>query len=66
MKDILINDISKQEKEFLETLDLKIVYIKNPTTENNKYECYFIDEYKRPYSFDGIDIIKLKLLNLLI
>lgn len=57
-KDILINDISKQEKVFLETLDLKIVSINEPITENNKNECYIIDEYKRPYSLDGIDIIK--------
>ncbi|RUO86056.1 hypothetical protein, partial [Spiroplasma endosymbiont of Megaselia nigra] len=57
-KDILINDISKQDKEFLETLDLKIVSINEPITENNKNECYIIEEYKRPYSPDGVNIIK--------
>ncbi|UZQ31025.1 MAG: hypothetical protein OHM56_05915 [Spiroplasma phoeniceum] len=35
-KDILINDISKQNKEFLETLELKIVSINEPITEDNK------------------------------
>ncbi len=35
-KDILINDISKQNKEFLETLDLKIVSINEPISEDNK------------------------------
>ncbi|WP_253301270.1 hypothetical protein [Spiroplasma endosymbiont of Phyllotreta cruciferae] len=57
-KDILINDISKQDKEFLETLDLKIVSINEPISEDNKNECYIIEEYKRPYSPDGVDIIK--------
>ncbi|MBH8623531.1 hypothetical protein [Spiroplasma sp. hyd1] len=57
-KDILINDISKQDKEFLETLDLKIVSINEPISEDNKNECYIIEEYKRPYTPDGIDIIK--------
>lgn len=57
-KDILINDISKQEKKFLETLDLKIVSINEPISEDNKNDCYIIEEYKRPYSPDGIDIIK--------
>ncbi|WP_338989708.1 hypothetical protein [Spiroplasma endosymbiont of Seladonia tumulorum] len=57
-KDILINDISKQDKEFLESYDLKIVSINEPITENNKNECYIIEEYKRPYSPDGVDIIK--------
>ncbi|MBW3058783.1 MAG: hypothetical protein CXB60_06920 [Spiroplasma poulsonii] len=57
-KDILINDISKQDKVFLETLDLKIVSINDQITEENKNECYIIEEYKRPYSLDGVDIIK--------
>ncbi len=57
-KDILINVISKKDKAFLETLDLKILSINEPITENNKNECYIIEEYKRPYSPDGIDIIK--------
>ncbi|RUO86025.1 hypothetical protein [Spiroplasma endosymbiont of Megaselia nigra] len=57
-KDILINDISKKDKEFLESLDLKIVYINEPITEDNKNECYIIEEYKRPYTPDGVDIIK--------
>ncbi len=57
-KDILINDISKQDKEFLEILYLKIVSINKPITENNKNECYIIEEYKHPYSPDGIKIIK--------
>ncbi|RUO86030.1 hypothetical protein [Spiroplasma endosymbiont of Megaselia nigra] len=57
-KDILINYISKQDKTFLETLDLKIVSINEPITEDNKNECYIIEEYKRHYSSDGIDIIK--------
>ncbi|WP_338992645.1 hypothetical protein [Spiroplasma endosymbiont of Seladonia tumulorum] len=57
-KDILINDISKQDKEFLETLDLKIVSINEQITEDNKNECYIIEEYKRPYSPDGVNIIK--------
>ncbi|UZQ31064.1 MAG: hypothetical protein OHM56_06155 [Spiroplasma phoeniceum] len=57
-KDILINDISKQNKEFLETLELKIVSINEPITEDNKNECYIIEEYKRPYSPDGVNIIK--------
>ncbi|WP_348736333.1 hypothetical protein [Spiroplasma endosymbiont of Ammophila pubescens] len=57
-KDILINDISKKDKEFLESYDLKIVSINEPITEDNKNECYIIEEYKRPYSPDGVDIIK--------
>ncbi|MFX4056975.1 MAG: hypothetical protein EHV01_001375 [Spiroplasma sp. hy2] len=58
-KDILINDISKKDKEFLETLDLKIVSIINePISEDNKNECYIIEEYKRPYTPDGVNIIK--------
>ncbi|WP_281042143.1 hypothetical protein [Spiroplasma citri] len=57
-KDVLINDISKQDKEFLETLDLKIISIDEPISEDNKNECYIIEEYKHPYSLDGIDIIK--------
>ncbi|UZQ29792.1 MAG: hypothetical protein OHM56_11765 [Spiroplasma phoeniceum] len=57
-KDILINNISKQEKAFLETLYLKIVSINEPISENNKNECYIIEEYKRPYSPNGVDIIK--------
>ncbi|WP_338954650.1 hypothetical protein [Spiroplasma endosymbiont of Polydrusus cervinus] len=57
-KDILINEMSKQDKAFLETLDLKIVSINEPISENNKNECYIIEEYKRPYSPYGIDIIK--------
>ncbi len=57
-KDILINDISKQDKEFLETLDLKIVFINKPISEDNKNECYIIEEYKHPYSPDGVNIIK--------
>ncbi len=57
-KDILINDISKQDKKFLEALDLKIVSINEPISEENKNECYIIEEYKRPYSPDGVDIIK--------
>ncbi|MBH8623359.1 hypothetical protein TS70_05820, partial [Spiroplasma sp. hyd1] len=57
-KDILINDISKQDKAFLETLDLKIVSINEPISEDNKNECYIIEEYKRPYSPDGVNIIK--------
>ncbi len=57
-KDILINDISKQDKVFLEELDLKIVSINEPITEDNKNECYIIEEYKRPYSPDGVNIIK--------
>ncbi|UZQ30629.1 MAG: hypothetical protein OHM56_03610 [Spiroplasma phoeniceum] len=57
-KDILINNISKQEKAFLETLDLKIVSINEPIIENNKNECYIIEEYKRPYSPNGVDIIE--------
>ncbi|WP_186823331.1 hypothetical protein [Spiroplasma phoeniceum] len=35
-KDVLINDISKQDKEFLETLDLKIISINEPISEDNK------------------------------
>jgi hypothetical protein len=31
-----VNYISKQEKEFLETLDLKILFINETITENNK------------------------------
>ncbi len=42
-KDILINDILKQDKEFLETLDLKIVSINEPINEDNKNECYIIE-----------------------
>ncbi|RUO85762.1 hypothetical protein, partial [Spiroplasma endosymbiont of Megaselia nigra] len=57
-KDILINDMSKQDKAFLETLNLKIVSINEPITEDNKNECYIIEEYKRPYTPDGVDIIK--------
>ncbi|WFG96480.1 hypothetical protein M0C40_00230 [Spiroplasma citri] len=57
-KDVLINDISKQDKEFLETLDLKIISIDEPISEDNKNECYIIEEYKYPYSLEGIDIIK--------
>ncbi len=57
-KDILINNISKQDKEFLETLDLKIVSINEPISEDNKNECYIIEEYKRAYTHDGINIIK--------
>ncbi|WP_353487141.1 hypothetical protein, partial [Spiroplasma phoeniceum] len=57
-KDILINNISKQDKEFLETLDLKIVSINEPISEENKNECYIIEKYKRPYTPDGVDIIK--------
>ncbi|RUO86553.1 hypothetical protein [Spiroplasma endosymbiont of Megaselia nigra] len=57
-KDILINNISKQDKAFLETLDLKIISINEPISEDNKNECYIIEEYKRPYTPDGIDIIK--------
>nr|CAK98943.1 hypothetical protein with plectrovirus orf 1 domain [Spiroplasma citri] len=57
-KDVLINDISKQDKEFLETLDLKIISIDEPISEDNKNECYIIEEYKHPYSLDGVDIIK--------
>ncbi|RUO85896.1 hypothetical protein D9R21_06170, partial [Spiroplasma endosymbiont of Megaselia nigra] len=57
-KDILINDISKKDKEFLESYDLKIVSINEPISEDNKNECYIIEEYKRPYSPDGVDIIK--------
>ncbi|RUO85998.1 hypothetical protein, partial [Spiroplasma endosymbiont of Megaselia nigra] len=57
-KDILINYISKQYKEFLETLELKIVSINEPIIENNKNELYIIEEYKRPYTPDGVDIIK--------
>ncbi|WP_348734872.1 hypothetical protein [Spiroplasma endosymbiont of Ammophila pubescens] len=57
-KDILINDISKKDKEFLEYYDLKIVSINEPITKDNKNECYIIEEYKRPYSPDGVDIIK--------
>ncbi|WP_338989960.1 hypothetical protein [Spiroplasma endosymbiont of Seladonia tumulorum] len=57
-KDILINDISKQDKEFLEAYDLKIVSINEPISEDNKNECYIIEEYKRPYSPDGVNIIK--------
>ncbi|WP_348735715.1 hypothetical protein [Spiroplasma endosymbiont of Ammophila pubescens] len=57
-KDILINNISKQDKEFLETLDLKIVSINEPISEDNKNECYIIEKYKHPYSPDGVDIIK--------
>ncbi|UZQ30474.1 MAG: hypothetical protein OHM56_02790 [Spiroplasma phoeniceum] len=57
-KDILINNISKQDKEFLESYDLKIVSINEPISEENKNECYIIEEYNRPYSPDGIDIIK--------
>ncbi|MBW3059572.1 MAG: hypothetical protein CXB60_11230 [Spiroplasma poulsonii] len=57
-KDILINNISKQDKKFLETLDLKIVSINEPISEENKNDCYIIEEYKCPYSPDGVDIIK--------
>ncbi|WP_338992656.1 hypothetical protein [Spiroplasma endosymbiont of Seladonia tumulorum] len=57
-KDILINDISKQDKEFLESYDLKIVSINEPISEDNKNECYIIEEYKGPYSPDGVNIIK--------
>jgi len=57
-KDILINHISKHDKEFLETLDLKIVFINEPISEENKNECYIIEEYKRPYTPDGVEIIK--------
>jgi len=57
-KDILINNISKQDKDFLETLDLKIISINEPISEENKNECYIIEEYKKPYSPDGINIIK--------
>ncbi|RUO86188.1 hypothetical protein [Spiroplasma endosymbiont of Megaselia nigra] len=57
-KDILINNISKQDKAFLETLDLKIISINEPISEDNKNECYIIEEYKRPYTPDGVDIIK--------
>ncbi|GAA6238024.1 MAG: hypothetical protein SPLM_01470, partial [Spiroplasma phoeniceum] len=57
-KDILINDISKQDKTFLESYDLKIVSINEPITEENKNECYIIEEYKHPYSPDGVNIIK--------
>ncbi|WP_348734826.1 hypothetical protein [Spiroplasma endosymbiont of Ammophila pubescens] len=57
-KDILINDISKQDKEFLESYDLKIVSINEPISEDNKNECYIIEEYKHPYSPDRVDIIK--------
>ncbi len=57
-KDILINDISKKDKEFLESYDLKIVSINETISEDNKNECYIIEEYKRPYSPDGVNIIK--------
>ncbi|KAF0851803.1 hypothetical protein [Spiroplasma poulsonii] len=57
-KDILINDISKQDKTFLESYDLKVVSINEPITEDNKNECYIIEEYKRPYSPDEVNIIK--------
>ncbi len=57
-KDILINNISKQDKEFLESYDLKIVSINEQITEDNKNECYIIEEYKHPYSPDGVNIIK--------
>ncbi len=57
-KDILINSISKQDKPFLDILDLKILSINEPINENNKNECYIIEEYKRPYLPDGVDIIK--------
>ncbi len=53
-KDILINDMSKQYKAFLETLDLKIVYINEPISENNKNKCYIIEEYKWTYTPDGV------------
>ncbi|MFJ1522144.1 hypothetical protein [Spiroplasma sp. ald] len=43
---------------FIQSLDLKIVSINEPISEENKNECYIIEEYKRPYSPDGIDIIK--------
>ncbi|UZQ30881.1 MAG: hypothetical protein OHM56_06135 [Spiroplasma phoeniceum] len=42
-KDILINNILKQDKAFLETLDLKIVSINEPISEENKNECYIIE-----------------------
>ncbi|RUP75099.1 hypothetical protein D6D54_09005, partial [Spiroplasma poulsonii] len=57
-KDILINHISKHDKEFLETLDLKIVSINEQISEENKNECYIIEEYKRPYTPDSVEIIK--------
>ncbi len=57
-KDILINDISKKDKEFLESYDLKIVSINETISEDNKNECYIIEEYKHPYSPDGVNIIK--------
>ncbi|RUO86159.1 hypothetical protein D9R21_04720, partial [Spiroplasma endosymbiont of Megaselia nigra] len=57
-KDILLNDISKQDKEFLESYDLKIVSINEQITEDNKNECYIIEEYKRTYTPDGINVIK--------
>ncbi|UNF62200.1 hypothetical protein [Spiroplasma poulsonii] len=57
-KDILINDISK-DKEFLESYDLKIVSINKPISEDNKNECYIIEEYNVPYSNLTVLIILL-------
>ncbi len=53
-KDILINHMSKQDKAFLETLDLKIVSINEPISENNKNKFYIIEEYKWPYTPDDV------------
>ncbi len=50
--------MSKQDKSFLESYDLKIVSINEPISEDNKNECYIIEEYKHPYSPNGVDIIK--------
>ncbi|WP_338989629.1 hypothetical protein [Spiroplasma endosymbiont of Seladonia tumulorum] len=40
-KDILINDISKKDKEFLESYDLKIVSINETISEDNKNEWLY-------------------------
>lgn len=57
-KDIAFNEISKKEKEFLESYDLKLVSINEPITEDNKNNTFIMEEYNRPYSPDGVNIIK--------
>ncbi len=54
----LVSTISKQDRLFLESYDLKIASINEPISEDNKNECYIIEEYKRPYSPDMVNIIK--------
>ncbi|WHQ37191.1 hypothetical protein [Spiroplasma sp. SV19] len=57
-KDIVFNEISKKDKEFLESYDLKLISINEPITEDNKNNTFIIEEYNRAYSPDGITVFK--------